>query len=145
MSPGFLLGFDGGGTKTAAVLADLSGRILARSRVAGCAIIGAPHPAAAEVMRAVCRALCTQAGIVPQEILAAGIGLNGIDFADEFEAQLAGVAAALELPEARVTLVNDGIPALWGAPGVRHYSAWHRFHRRLAFSTGRRAIVRSSQ
>jgi len=115
MSPGFLLGFDGGGTKTAAVLADLSGRILARSQVAGCAIIGAPHPAAAEVMRAVCRALCTQAGIVPQEILAAGVGLNGIDFADEYEAQLAGVAAALELPEARVTLVNDGIPALWGA------------------------------
>jgi len=115
MSPGFLLGFDGGGTKTAAVLADLSGRILARSRVGGCAIIGAPHPAAAEVMRSVGRVLCAQAGIAPQDILAAGIGLNGIDFADEYEAQLAGVAAAMELPEASITLVNDGIPALWGA------------------------------
>jgi glucosamine-6-phosphate deaminase len=111
----FLLGFDGGGTKTAAVLADVTGHIVARSRTTGCAIVGAPHPEAAETIRSVCRDLCDQAGVSPQDILAAGVGMNGIDFADEYESQLAGVAAALELPVDRIRLVNDGIPALWGA------------------------------
>lgn len=115
MNPRCLLGFDGGGTKTVAVLADVSGRILARSRANRCAIVGVPHPEAAEVMRSVCRDLCAQAGIAPEDILAAGVGLSGVDFADEFDAQRAAVAAALELAEARIHLVNDGIPALWGA------------------------------
>ena len=111
----YILGFDGGGTKTAAVLTETSGRIVARVQASGCAIVGPPRPEAAAVMRAVCRDLCAKAGIAPGDILAAGVGLNGIDFPDEHVAQLAGVAAALEVPPERLTLVNDGIAALWGA------------------------------
>lgn len=114
-SSSYLLGFDGGGTKTAALLCDRAGRLVAQARAGGSAIVGAPRPEAAAIMRRVGRELCAQAGISPDAILAAGVGLNGIDFADEHAAQLAGVAAALELPPDRVTLVNDGIVALWGA------------------------------
>jgi N-acetylglucosamine kinase-like BadF-type ATPase len=43
------------------------------------------------------------------------VGLNGVDFEDDFAVQHADISAALGIPRERVTLVNDGIVALWGA------------------------------
>jgi N-acetylglucosamine kinase-like BadF-type ATPase len=67
------------------------------------------------VMRAVREDLFRQAGVTGDTGVVAGVGLNGVDFADEFAGQLAGVAAALAVPATGIALVNDGIPALWGA------------------------------
>ena len=112
---GVLLGFDGGGTKTTGVLVADDGRVLARARAGRSAIVGSPHPEAAALLRRVCQELCVPAGVTTAAIAAAGVGLSGIDFADEHTAQVTGVAAALELPTARLRLVNDAIPSLWGA------------------------------
>lgn len=43
------------------------------------------------------------------------MGLSGIDFADEHPMQRKGIARAIGIPDRRLTLVNDGIAALWGA------------------------------
>jgi N-acetylglucosamine kinase-like BadF-type ATPase len=112
---GYYAGLDGGASKTAAALADTRGRLLARVRTTGCSIVGVPAAAATGVMRAVFRDLCAQAGVPPDGVRAVAFGLNGVDFADEFSAQTAGVAAALGVPAERLVLVNDAIPALWGA------------------------------
>jgi N-acetylglucosamine kinase-like BadF-type ATPase len=43
------------------------------------------------------------------------VGLSGIDFADEFAGQHAALSACLGIDPRRLTLVNDGVAALWGA------------------------------
>lgn len=110
-----IIGIDGGGGKTAGALADPAGRLLARVRGPASAIVGVPSPAAAAVIRSVCRELCARAGVAVSDVAAVGFGLSGIDFEDEHAAQVAAVAEALEVPAERLVLVNDGIPALWGA------------------------------
>ncbi|OPZ31089.1 MAG: BadF/BadG/BcrA/BcrD ATPase family protein [Lentisphaerae bacterium ADurb.BinA184] len=113
-----LVGLDGGASKTAAVCCDGDGRILATSRGPRCAIVGPPSPDEAAVLDGVAGALCRTAGIERTAVTAWGVGLSGIDYADEFDAQWLSVAAALGVPAERVTLVNDAIPALWGATSV---------------------------
>lgn len=110
-----LLGIDGGASKTAVVLADAQGRVRGHARGPGSAIVGKPAPDECEVLRALVNEVCSCAGMSVEDVAHCGVGLNGVDFADEFTVQLAGIVTALGLPEQRVTLVNDGIVALWGA------------------------------
>jgi len=111
----FLLGIDGGASKTAIVLANAGGKVLGRARGPGSAIVGEPAPEACEVLRALVNEACSSAGVGIEDVAHCGTGLNGVDFADELAVQLTGIATALGLPEQRVTLANDGIVALWGA------------------------------
>jgi len=50
-----------------------------------------------------------------ERIVQASLGLNGIDFEDEFDEQYAAVVESVDLPGESVALVNDGIVALWAA------------------------------
>ncbi len=119
MPGSLLLGVDGGASKTAGVLIDEEGRLLASGRTGGSAIVGDPNPKSCATLSGLVDTLGAEAGQARSAIAHCGIGLNGIDFEDEFPAQLAGISRALGLPAARVTLVNDGIPALWGASPAR--------------------------
>jgi N-acetylglucosamine kinase-like BadF-type ATPase len=119
MSQSILLGIDGGASKTAGVILDGEGQVLAHGRTGGSAIIGEPNPKSCGVLSRLVDSLCAEAGLNRDAIAHCGIGLNGIDFADQFAMQLAGLADAVGLPPARVTLVNDGIAALWGASPER--------------------------
>jgi N-acetylglucosamine kinase-like BadF-type ATPase len=115
MPQSILLGIDGGANKTAGVILDTEGRLLAHGRAGGSAIVGEPNPKSCQVLSRLVDSLCAEAGLTRDAIAHCGIGLNGIDFADEFPAQLAGISEAVGVPPTRVTLVNDGIAALWGA------------------------------
>ena len=110
-----LLGLDGGASKTKGVLLDRQGAILAQADGPGSAIVGHPKPESCQVLSSVTKALCAEAGVAETAIAHCGLGLNGIDFADEFEDQHATLAETLGLTRERLTLVNDGIVALWAA------------------------------
>ena len=115
MATDLYLGIDSGGSKTAGVLLDAGGRVLARGRAGGSAIVGEPSEKALAVLAGLLDALCGEAGATPADIAHFGIGQNGIDFEDEIPAQRQATAKALAIPAERITLVNDGIVALWGA------------------------------
>jgi N-acetylglucosamine kinase-like BadF-type ATPase len=114
-SAGLLLGIDGGASKTAGVIIDSDGRILAQAGMAGSSIIGKPNPRSCSVLRSLTDRLCAEAGLTRSAAAHCGIGLNGVDFEDEFAEQHADISAAVGFPPEQVTLVNDGIVALWGA------------------------------
>jgi N-acetylglucosamine kinase-like BadF-type ATPase len=111
----FLIGIDGGWSKTNGILCDGDGRILAAARTRGSAIAGKPRPQSLMALDGLIARLCADAGVSRRAIGRIGLGLNGIDFADETADQQAMLSKALKIPAGRLDLVNDGIAALWGA------------------------------
>ncbi|MBO9101676.1 MULTISPECIES: N-acetylglucosamine kinase [unclassified Rhizobium] len=77
-----VLGVDGGGTKTIAVLSDLQGRVLGYGRAGNCDIYNNPY-AVDEVVRAVEQA-CALAGIETDRIANAVFSLAGADWPEDF-------------------------------------------------------------
>ncbi|HEX8559790.1 MAG TPA: BadF/BadG/BcrA/BcrD ATPase family protein [Pyrinomonadaceae bacterium] len=109
-----VLGVDGGGSKTRAVVADAAGEVL------GEGLAGPSNPlrvgvseAVAAVREAADRA-CAEAGVRRVEIAAAEVGLAGVRRADIRERMLAGLA---ELGVKTVEVVADSDIALYGATG----------------------------
>lgn len=111
----FFVGFDGGWTKTALALCDSDGRLLADLRGPGTAVFGPPTDQFFAVADALLVELCATAGIARSDIEHAVIGLSGVDFADELPAQHDAIADGLAIEASRLTLVNDGVAAIWGA------------------------------
>jgi N-acetylglucosamine kinase-like BadF-type ATPase len=108
---GFVLGVDGGNTKTIALVAQLDGTLAGAAR-AGCGdIYGAGSAASAlgEIERAVLAALA-QAGAQPADLAAGVFSLAGADWPEDF-ALLEREMLARGLG-ARVLVVNDAIGAL---------------------------------
>lgn len=110
-----LVGIDGGWSKTAGVVVEPDGRVLARARMAGSAVIGKPKAESCQVLRGMVDRLCAEAAVGRDSVVRCGLGLNGVDFSDEFAMQHAVIGEAMGLPGERLSLVNDGIAALWGA------------------------------
>jgi N-acetylglucosamine kinase-like BadF-type ATPase len=74
-----LLGIDGGGSKTVALLADTRGRTLGRGTAGSCAFQALPE---ADVRRALGQAMAAAfaaAGLPPQPVEVIGLGLSGVD------------------------------------------------------------------
>ncbi len=74
---GFVLGIDGGGTKTLGMLADLEGKILAKvfRQTSNPQIVG--FDSAARVVLEVLKECCTKAGCSPRQLRAVVVGLAG--------------------------------------------------------------------
>ena len=108
------IGLDSGGAKTAGVLCDAQGRVLARARDVGAAIIGLPDEPFYTVAEPMIASLCRQAGVPLADVSHLAFGLSGVDYPDEQAQQHRLIAERLGL-EGRLTLVNDGVVALWGA------------------------------
>ncbi len=108
------IGLDSGGAKTAGVLCDADGRVLARARDVGAAIIGMPDHHFYDVVGSMIADLCSEAGVALADIDHLTIGLSGVDYPDEQVQQHGLITERLGLGE-RLTLVNDGVVALWGA------------------------------
>lgn len=107
----FVLGVDGGNTKTLALIAGEEGVILGKGR-AGCSdIYGAKSPAAAmgEIEQAVHAALA-EAGIRPDEIAAGVFSMAGADWPEDF--QLLNDALCSRGYGRTIQVVNDAIGAL---------------------------------
>jgi N-acetylglucosamine kinase-like BadF-type ATPase len=114
-SPGaqaLVLGVDGGGTKTRAVVVD------ARLRVLGEGVAGPSNPLrvgvgdAAKAVRDATERACQKAGIRRQEIAAAEIGLAGVKRADIRQSMRVALA---ELGIKSFEVVTDADIALYGA------------------------------
>lgn len=111
---GFLVGLDCGGAKTAGVVCDGAGKIVARARGPGSAIVGLPGESFFAVVAPVLKDLFEAAGLAQGDVKRFAIGLSGVDFVDEAAAQAEHIAGRLGLGD-RLVLVNDGLIALWGA------------------------------
>ncbi|HEX2187248.1 MAG TPA: BadF/BadG/BcrA/BcrD ATPase family protein [Longimicrobiaceae bacterium] len=114
MTPRFLAGVDGGGTKTLVALADESGRELAR-RTGPAGLVDPRHPeVAAQTVASVVREAMRGAGLdAPLEVLCAGLAGVG-NLAEREAVRQALLASGVA---ARVEVVTDGQTALEGALG----------------------------
>lgn len=107
-TPAIVLGVDGGGTKTIAVIADATGTVLGYGRAGNCDIYNNPA-AVDEVELAVLRA-CEATGVNISDIATAAYSLCGCDWPEDFahwEEQL----AQRSLGKTR-RVVNDAVGAL---------------------------------
>lgn len=109
----YLLGVDGGGTKTRAVVVD------ARQKILGEAEAGPSNPLrvgvseAASAVRDAAERACAEAGVRRIEIAAAEVGLAGVKRADIRERMRAALKAELGIKP--VEVVTDADIALYGA------------------------------
>jgi N-acetylmuramic acid 6-phosphate etherase len=115
----YLIGIDGGGTKTVALLADLEGRVIGRGIAGPSNYQVAGLQAAADALKQAMHAAFADAQLEPRLPCAMGLGLAGVDRPDDFAAIRAW--AAEHLPGVRTVIVNDamivlaaGTPQGWG-------------------------------
>lgn len=117
-SEGYVVGVDGGGTKTVALLATADGHVVGRG-VGGPAnvqIVGAEavrHALAAAIDAALAGATVAARRA---DVRAAVLGVAGVHTPLDVEAVTSGAAL---LPSSRVEVLNDGVTALRGATGGR--------------------------
>lgn len=107
---GWLLGVDGGGTKTVAALADRSGAIVAACRTGGSNYQSIGTSAAGRELRAAVNQVLSQAGVTLEAIDAAAFGLAGAD--REAEMAIVQTMVAEHVPVARRYVENDALLAL---------------------------------
>ena len=117
--PLYLMGVDGGGSKTTALLADELGRVLGRGAAGASNFQVIGHQAAQSAIQAAMAAAWTAAGLTPRPLSSLCIGLSGVDRAGErmlFQ-QWAGAVH----PQTQIVIANDaqlvlaaGTPAGWG-------------------------------
>ena len=113
----FVLGVDGGNTKTLAVVADAGGRVRGLGRTGCSDIYNAASPeAAVETVAGAVDAALAQAGVDAAALSAAAFSMAGADWPEDFALLDAELRARLALPVAPL-VVNDALGALRsGAP-----------------------------
>ena len=107
-----MLGVDGGGSKTRAVVADAEGAVLGEGLAGPSNPLRVGVSEAAEAVRAAADRACAEAGVRRIELAAAEVGLAGVrraDIRDRMRAALAGLGVK------RVEVVTDSDIALYGA------------------------------
>jgi N-acetylglucosamine kinase-like BadF-type ATPase len=107
----YVLGVDGGNTKTIALVARPDGTIVGGGR-SGCSDIYAiPHGAAIDAIRAASLEAFAEAGIDPRAVRAGAFSLAGADWPEDFELYRGELdrQLALEMP---AVVVNDAIGGL---------------------------------
>jgi N-acetylglucosamine kinase-like BadF-type ATPase len=115
----YLMGVDGGGSKTMAMLADETGLVLGRGTAGASNFQVIGHQAAQAAIQAAMSAAWTNAGLAPQPLSGFGVGLAGVDRPGE--RTLFQQWATETHPQAQVVIANDaelvlaaGTPAGWG-------------------------------
>lgn len=73
----YYLGVDSGGTKAAFLLGDENGKVYARYRTGGCAVLGARKEGVKKKMEEGVEAICSIAGIDRSEIACMALGISG--------------------------------------------------------------------
>ena len=73
----YYLGIDSGGTKAAFLLTDKAGRVYARYRGTGCAVLGARKEGVKKKVEEGLAEICRLAGIKKEDITALGLGISG--------------------------------------------------------------------
>lgn len=107
----YLLGIDGGGTKTHACIVDLDGNILATAANGGANWERIGVKAVQKSLSEIVDAVCLKASISKAEIVDSTFALAGLDW-EEDEELLAPIINSLGL-EGRCQLINDSFAALF--------------------------------
>jgi N-acetylglucosamine kinase-like BadF-type ATPase len=107
-----VLGIDGGGSKTRAVVADVGGEVLGEGLAGPSNPLRVGVSEAAGAIRDAADRACAEAGVRRVEIVAAEVGLAGVKRADIRERMRAALA---ELGIKTVEVVTDAEIALYGA------------------------------
>ena len=111
---GLVLGVDGGASKTVAIVADRTGRVLGTGRSGNADIYQTPD-AETHVAAAIAQAL-TAAGAKASDLNSATLSLVGADWPEDFD-HWRTVIKHTGIDTAQTMVVNDAIGALWaGAP-----------------------------
>ena len=106
-----ILGIDGGGTKTHAILVDLDGKILATAANGGANWERIGIQAVGKSLDELISTALSSANISREDIVASTLALAGIDWSED-ESLFAPVIQGLGL-SGRCTLVNDSVAALF--------------------------------
>jgi N-acetylglucosamine kinase-like BadF-type ATPase len=113
----YFLGVDGGGTNCRAVVVDDSGIVCGEGRAEAANFHRVGLEAAIRHVVSAVGSACDRAGVVPQQITAACIGLAGVSHPDHHRRMLSALKEALPIPD--ITLETDARVALAGATGNR--------------------------
>jgi N-acetylglucosamine kinase-like BadF-type ATPase len=114
----FVIGIDGGGTKTAAMITDLKGNILAQ-HIAGPSnfqVMGVEK--AARVILSLIKDCCNSVGCFPKNIRATTVGLAGAGRPDDKKRMVNGLrrlTSSKKVPLRNVRIESDALIALEGA------------------------------
>ncbi len=109
----YVLGIDGGATKTLACLADENGRFVGVGRSGPSNYHWVGEAAARQEIAAAARRAFDQAGLTPRPVAVAWLGLAGLDVPDDYEI-MRPVIESLNLAE-QFFMDNDMVIALAGA------------------------------
>ena len=112
---GFVLGLDGGGTQTRALLADLTGEIVGVGTAGACNLAAVSPPEALAAALAAAAAALRQAEQPRVDVLSVCAGVAGVSYADRRAQFLRSLQDAFS--NARITVEPDYAIALMGATG----------------------------
>lgn len=107
----FVLGVDGGATKTIALVATATGEIVGSGRRAGSSIYEGDPEAMLENAIGACNDALAMAGILPASIAASVFSMAGADWPEDFS--LIHTILAEHGMGRRMTIVNDAVGGLW--------------------------------
>ncbi|MBO8163625.1 MAG: N-acetylglucosamine kinase [Brevibacillus sp.] len=117
---GYVIGVDGGGSKTVAALCDERGRVVAAVWGDSSNVQSRPFPEVEQTLKLLITRLLQEAGIGADELAAVFLGLAGAD-RPEAKQQFAASALVQNAPYP-VRIDNDAVTALysgtWGEPGI---------------------------
>lgn len=111
--PPYVLGVDGGGTKTRAVVADSRGEVLGKGEAGPSNPLRVGVDDSVKAIRQAAEGACLDAGIRRQELSAAEVGLAGVKREDIRERMHAALSTELGIESLEV--VTDADIALYGA------------------------------
>lgn len=115
----YVMGFDGGGTKTAAVLMDDARNVVARHTGASSNVHSNPDENVRNVLRDMVEGLLRQGGIAQEAVAGAVFSMAGCD--SEADRRRYGALAAPHFaPSTRVEITNDAVAAMRACLGTTH-------------------------
>lgn len=115
----YVIGVEGGGTKTLGLLMGAGEEILARGTALASNIHSTAHDIVRERLDTLVRSLCEEGGITPAQLDAVCLGMSGCDSPGD-RTVLEGFIRPLLSDTARFTVVNDAIPAVRAIMGRLH-------------------------
>ncbi|MGF1572816.1 MAG: N-acetylglucosamine kinase [Sumerlaeia bacterium] len=119
MSKTYVIGVDGGGTKTLGILMDETETELARVSMPSSNIHAIAHSTVEEILQSLVTSLCEQGKIEPEDLQAICLGMAGCDSPKDREV-LESFLLPILRSDVQLTIVNDAVVAMRAVLGKMH-------------------------